>query len=166
MHFDPCGAPGYTAYASANDARRCMLRPLKSPLRRLFAAICAPVLASETARPFEPVVAVGLDFAHHRRAGHARRLCDFPDFVPHAQPVFDYNTLRKGEMPSFLLHLISCSVDGLRRKHKRSYCSKWQNRKSLRFWQGESCRRRRRGAPSLPRTPTPRRPKLIRPGSP
>ena len=64
-------------------------------------------------------------------------------------------TLRKGEMPSFLLHLISCSVDGLRRKHKRSYCSKWQNRKSLRFWQGESCRRRRRGAPSLPRTPTP-----------
>ena len=84
------------ARAHAEDAARVALR--------------APVLPAEPARPLEPVVAVRLDFAHHGRAGDSGRLCDFPDFVPHAQPVFYYNTLREGEMLSFLLHLVSYSV--------------------------------------------------------
>ena len=70
-------------------------------------AFHAPVLAAEAACPFVLVVAVRLDLAHDRRAGHLRLMRDLRNLFSLKQPVFDYNTLRQGEM---FLH---CHLDFL-----------------------------------------------------
>ena len=99
MHAVPVAEPALAALAGAAPAARA------HPEDAARVALRAPVLPAEPARPLELVVAVRLDLAHNRRARHSGLPGDFPDFLPHAQPVFNYNTLREGEMLSSLLHI-------------------------------------------------------------
>ena len=77
---------------------RAALAALADAEDTALAALHAPVLAAEAAGPLELVVPVRLDLADDRRAGHLRLACDLRNLFSLKQPVFDYNTLRQGEM--------------------------------------------------------------------